>query len=194
MTPFETLVALRAHYGAFPSPADKGELLNRLAWTYRATGMALLGKPAGNNVPTPSGALVSSDFLVHVPSQTGHDVLTGNDQRDAIPVAFEWGPGPEPLADLLASGARTIVLPTDPGGVVVGPGPSPAPGGTDFALLEPRVVRLEALLEEMVKQIRLQNELQGMQGRDLAALLDRVTTLEAKAPAPAPKKPSWWPW
>ena len=157
MTPFETLVKYRAAYGDKMTPAQKGELLNRVAWDFRDQGMALLGKAGGSNVPTPDGHLISSDYLVHVPTQTGHDVLTGNDTRDAIPVSFEWGPGPEDLAGYLASKERTIVLPTKPVGVIDLPAdPADTTGDTDthgdtnnVAVLEQKVSDLEGAFKNL---------------------------------------------
>jgi hypothetical protein len=202
MTPLEMLRTMRIGYPTLMSPAQLGALLNAVAWAYRDQGMALLGKPGGNNVPAPSGALISSDFLVHVPSRTGHDVLTDNGTstepatRNGIILGFEWGPGPEDLSAPLASGARTIVFATDPGAVVLpgdpkppGPGPMPA-DDLDRALLHATASLLEQL-EARVEVHRLRMEAINTRfDADVAKLQLQIDGLN-KAAAPAVKKP-WW--
>lgn len=109
-TPLETLTRLRATY---PTPMTKpqiGELLNKTAWYWRESGLALLGKPAGNNCPTPGGVLVSCDFLVYVGTHEAYDVFLDVD-FSAAPV---WN-GPDPHVPLLIAGElRSVVLPVEP--------------------------------------------------------------------------------
>jgi hypothetical protein len=151
MTPFEYLQQERPKYPFLMSDEQIGELLNKVAWQYRATGMALLGKESGSNVPTPSGKRVSSDFLVHVPTKTGHDIFTNNASQNAILVPFEWGPGPENLSSMIAGGARSIVLPSDPGGGGSVPGPTPTPSpATNY---EARIATLEQQVKNLNENI-----------------------------------------
>jgi len=165
----------------------------------------LLGKPSGNNVPQPgTGAPISSDYIVHVPTQTGHDVLSGRDDGTTAVVPFTWGPGPEDLAGAIASGARSIVLPVMPmdGGSLPADPPEHPP--TDdrpdvppdvsprVAQLEAEVTGLHALLDEVLRQITTLN-------RQAAKIDTRVFQLETTPavpvtpPAPPPSRPSWWP-
>lgn len=122
-TPAEALARYRADY---PTPMDTAahvaELLNRVAWDFRDQGMKLLGKETGANCPLPNGVLISCDYLVHGPTLTGHDVFRDSGPGGPTePRDFTWGPGAEPLAAAIASGARTLVEPLNPGGVVVVP-------------------------------------------------------------------------
>lgn len=144
MTPFERLVQLRSALPDFPTPAQKGAMLNQVAFEFQSEGMALLGKEGGNNCPTPGGQLISTDYLVHVPSQTGHDVLTGHNEQDAIPVEFEWGPGPEDLSEKFRTGERTIVMPEKVIDVPIFAPTTPAPTGgvtaADLATLKAEIL------------------------------------------------------
>jgi hypothetical protein len=129
-TPYETLVTYRAQYPTPMSGLQAAALLNRVAWDFRDQGMKLLGKSGGENCPMPNGILISCDFLVHAPTLTGHDVMSGAQGGAGSVTGFTWGPGPEPLADSIASGARTLVDPIQPsngGGVTPTPTPSPSP-------------------------------------------------------------------
>lgn len=132
-TPYETLVTYRAQYPTPMSGLQAASLLNRVAWDFRDQGMKLLGKTGGENCPMPNGTLISCDFLVHAPTLTGFDVMSGAQGGPGTVSAFAWGPGPEPLADAIASGARTLVDPIQPsatgGGVTPTPTPSPSPVG-----------------------------------------------------------------
>jgi len=67
MTPLQTLTAMRAAYGTPMTRAQRGELLNRVAWTHRAEGWGLLKKPSGANAPQPqTGIEISSDILTKI--------------------------------------------------------------------------------------------------------------------------------
>jgi hypothetical protein len=115
-TPYETLVTYRSQYPVpMATAAQIGDLLNRVAWDFRAQGARLLGKKSGANCPTPSGVLISCDYLVHAPTLTGHDVFQDAGPGGLTrPISFTWGPGKEDLAGAIASGARTLVEPTLP--------------------------------------------------------------------------------
>ena len=99
----------RVKYGTPMAPAEIGKLLNTVAWKNKALGWALLGKSSGANCPAPNGTLVSCDFLIHQPTLFGYDVLIGQEDQ-AIPT---WN-GPEDLSESIRTGARIIVLPTQP--------------------------------------------------------------------------------
>lgn len=116
-TPSDTLVAYRQQYPTPMTAPQAAELLNRVAWDYRAQGMRLLGKASGENCPLPTGTFISCDFLVHAPTLTGFDVISGAVGGTGSITAFTWGPGPEPLAEAITSGARTLVDPIPPGTV-----------------------------------------------------------------------------
>lgn len=112
-TPAETLASYRADYPTPMSLAQVGEMMNHVAWDFRADGMKLLGKKGGSNCPMPDGTPISCDYLVHAPSISGHDVI--GDAGGASTVGnFVWGPGPEDLTDAIKSGARTLVDPIEP--------------------------------------------------------------------------------
>jgi hypothetical protein len=112
-TPYLTLLCFREDYPDHMTASQHAALLNRVAWKYRNDGMRLLGKASGNNCPMPNGTPISCDYLVHAPSLTGHDVLSGQDDGTHV-VKFTWGPGPEPFEDAIESGSRTLVSPVQP--------------------------------------------------------------------------------
>lgn len=115
MTPLDYLTSRRAAYPAVMTVEQIGALLNAVCWAYRHDGMRLLGKTGGHHVPQPrTGIAISSDYLVHEPTLTGHDALSGRDDGTTAVVGFEWGPGPEDLRGKIASGERTLVDPVDP--------------------------------------------------------------------------------
>lgn len=152
-TPFETLVRFRQDYPAHMTAPQHGELLNRLAWFHKDSGMKLLGKASGNNCPTPEAVFISCDYIVwtqDAPKYSGFDILSGRDDGTTDVVAFTWGPGKEDLQGAIASGARTLVEPTlpDNGGPVT-PDPTdptePNPGTT---LPNPGLTLLQQTLNE----------------------------------------------
>lgn len=161
-TPAETLAQYRQQYPQVMSEEQLGDLLNRVAYRYRADGMRLLGKPRGGaTCPLPGTSLrISCDFLVHAPTLSGFDVLTDNGTANAppthngIPKAFDWGPGPEDLRDAIVSGNRTVVEPVvpdsadtpNPGPV---PGPAPAPDTTEL-------LQRVTIIQQAVADIRQQ--------------------------------------
>ena len=155
-TPYESLVAYRAQY---PTPmataAQIGELLNRVAWEFRAQGARLLGKKGGSNCPTPSGVLISCDYLVHGPSLTGHDVFQDAGPGGLTrPVQFTWGPGKEDLAGAIASGARTLVEPTLPDSTTDPSVPTIPDPGTDVPNPGTPATPALTLLQQTINEFR----------------------------------------
>lgn len=113
--PSDDLATYRAEYPDEMSFAQVAEMLNRVAWDYRDTGMKLLGKEAGANCPMPNGTLISCDYLVHSRSFTGFDVVSGAGPGGPSRVqTFTWGLGPEDFIDALKKGERTFVDPIEP--------------------------------------------------------------------------------
>lgn len=130
-TPFLADVqTLRAQYPTPMTPAQLGELLNRLAWLHRTEGWGLLHKPQGNNCPG-AGQIVSCDILVHAPSATHWDVLT--DQEDAATPVFN------PKGPIEVS---RFVPPVDPGGSTP-PSSPPVPPAVSEVLALLRLTRAE---------------------------------------------------
>ena len=181
MTPFERLVQLRAAYPDLMTLDQIGELLNQLVYEHKDQGMRLLGKAGGHTVPQPgTGIRISSDYLLHLPTLTGHDCLTDNGTatrpatRNGIPVGFTWGPGREDLREAIRSGARSVVEPVQPGNTGadddddnnnnyhddLDPPPSTGDDGlaARVAQLDAQVAGLFALHEEVVRQIGRLNQ------------------------------------
>jgi hypothetical protein len=159
-TPFETLALFRQQYPPVMSDAQRGELLNRVAWVYRESGMALLGKNGGANCPMPNGVRISCDYLVwtaDAPMYSGHDVLSGKTDGTTAVVGFTWGPGKEDLTDAIKSGSRTVVRPILPDSSdEPAPGPAPTPNPTPEPVTGEIVQRL-TIIEQVVAEIRQQN-------------------------------------
>lgn len=117
----QTLERLRP---AYPNTdAAAAVYLNEVAWVHRTEGFALLGKEGGRSCLTPGNRHVSCDFLVHVPTKRGFDVIRGDDAGTP-----QFGGEGEDLTAALADGSRTVVLPVPPAGGPVDP-PQP-PAGT----------------------------------------------------------------
>lgn len=184
------LQAVAAARAAYPTPMSKqqlGEMLNQAAWDGRNLGYALLGKPEGNNCPSPAGVPIACDFLVHV-SGNGFDVLI-DQEGDALPT---WQ-GPHDLRALIASGARSIVLPVDPNPpppvVIPDPGtnpPTPAPVVTDDDVVEQQIldkltavektlIEHDAQAREFQKQVGIKwSKIAGFFGKYIAPLVGGV--------------------
>lgn len=116
LTASEALALYRQDY---PTPMDTaahvGELLNRVAWDFRASGAKLLGKTGGSTCPMPNGVSISCDYLVHAPSFSGHDVFgDAGAGGQTKPESFAFGPGPEDFIPALKDGSRTFVDPVEP--------------------------------------------------------------------------------
>jgi len=81
--PLDVLTATRA---AYPTPMSKAQLsdfLNRVA--AQLPGWGMLRKDGGNNCPTPyAGVSISCDWLVHIPSRWGWDVLADSENSARV--------------------------------------------------------------------------------------------------------------
>ena len=129
-----TVQQIRAEYPTPMSPAQVGELLNRVAWQHRAEGWGLLKKTGGNRCPAPQGVEISCDILIHAPTVRHFDVLS-DVEHGATPVWNDVGPcvpGP-------ASGCSMdrFVAPTG----------TPPGGGTDIEELRKHVEALAINLQ-----------------------------------------------
>jgi len=107
------------------SPAQLADLLNRVAWEHRAEGWGLLRKDTGNKCPAPQNVFVSCDFLFHLPTLQGFDVLVASDSA-ATPA---WQ-GPH---DMSGDVSRFVapVGPAAPATPPAGLGDEPVPGEYD---------------------------------------------------------------
>jgi hypothetical protein len=79
-----TIEYYRAQYGTPMTPAEKAEMLNKVAWHHRAEGWGLHLKTGGTRCPAPQGVETSCDILVHSPTTGIYDVLIDHDNA-AIP-------------------------------------------------------------------------------------------------------------
>ena len=131
VSPKQTLEQLRPGYPTPMSTTDVGDLLNATACEHEAQGWRLLGKDFGNRCPVPGGQDISCDFLLHAPTSQGWDVFIDVDG----PGTPAWL-GPHDLAAMLASNARTAVMPL----CAVEP-PTP-PGPTENELAHDAIVDL----------------------------------------------------
>ncbi len=100
----------RAKYGTPMTKIEIGKLLNAVAWKNRSAGWRLVGKTGGENCPSPSGAPISCDFLVHQPTVMGYDVLRANEDTGE-PI---WDGPDSHLPGLIQDGSRTFVMPVQP--------------------------------------------------------------------------------
>ena len=87
---FETLKKFRSEYPT-PMNGKQAELLNRVAWTYRADGWGLLKKTTGNKCSLSDGVEIACDILFHLPSGDHFDVLS-DVENAAEPVWRNVGP------------------------------------------------------------------------------------------------------
>ena len=125
-TMLQEVRAARALYPQSMSRAEVAELLNRVAWAYRAEGWGLLKKGSGNSCPL-KDVFVSCDILIHKgatdDTSIHYDVLQ-DAENEANPVFNSVGPcvlGP-------ASGCsmNNFLPPFAPSGTVE-PEPDPQP-------------------------------------------------------------------
>ena len=146
----QTLVDARATYPGELDQRQAGELLNRVAWALRGEGFGLLRKDGGNRCPVAGlSVAVACDWLVHMPSGTGCDVLgSGPDENAPGPSTPTWCSG-EPFD------RSRFVAPVEPGG---GPPPPPPPGGSDLAPVLERLDKMIALLETLKADQSAQTE------------------------------------
>jgi FG-GAP-like repeat len=122
-----TVQRVRQDYPAIMTAAQKGELLNRVAWEHRAEGWGLLQKTSGTRCPAPQGTDVACDILVYAPTAWHFDVLADSDTA-ATPIWLDKGP-----CDPAVSGCSMdrflapVAPPNAPGGL----GDIPVPGDYD---------------------------------------------------------------
>ena len=125
-----TLQRIRREYPTPMSQAQLGELLNRVAWEHRGDGWGLLRKMSGNRCPTPQNVPVSCDFLFHLPTLHGYDVLVASDS--AAQPAWQ---GPHDMSDdVTRFVARVGEAPTAPLEDVPVPGEYDGDGQLDAAV------------------------------------------------------------
>lgn len=174
--------ALRAGYPSTLSPAQLGELLNRVAWKNRAAGWGLLAKPGGNNCPAPSGVLVGCDILFHKPSGLHYDVLgAAGDPGGSIP---SWSAdGPMDVSRWVAS--------TDPGGASApAPTPTPTPAPDQTAALRAQIDGLQQQLAYMTQHAKDLDQqvadVQALQHQAEAARDQAQAALAAERAKPVP--------
>jgi FG-GAP-like repeat len=117
-----TVERIRSEYPTPMSAAQKGEMLNRVAFEHRAQGWGLLAKSGGSRCPSPQGVDISCDILVHAPSAWIFDVLVDQDFA-ATPAWIDKGPC-DSGCPLFVAPIGTAVAPTSSGDV-------PAPGDYD---------------------------------------------------------------
>lgn len=132
----------RARFGPTVTKEQIGLVMARTAWRLRVEGFGLLRKDGGNVCAIPNSAVtVSCDWLVHLPSGTGCDVLGAAD--DGGPATPRWCAG-EPFD------TSRFLAPVDPGDVVTPPVDPPA---DNLAAILLRVETRLAALEAAVKQL-----------------------------------------
>jgi hypothetical protein len=86
-----TVQRFRVQYPTPMSSAQRGELLNRVAWEHRSEGWGLLVKTGGNRCAAPQGVEVACDILVHAPTRWHFDVLIDS-EGSATPTWGDVGP------------------------------------------------------------------------------------------------------
>lgn len=80
-TPFQTLQCARNGYPRPMSGANRGALMNQVAWLHRADSWGLHLKTSGNRCPQPTtGKEISCDILVHGNTGTVYDVLIDEEE------------------------------------------------------------------------------------------------------------------
>lgn len=163
---------LRTGRAALPTPmtaAQRGVLLNRAAWVGRAAGIGLSRKTAGNICPSPVGSIGCD--VVRLQNGTYWDVITGN-AAESINCGNSMGTITDP--------ARAWVAPVEP----AGGGGTPPPVDPPQSDLTARVAALEATSKAQASDIAaLKSQVAALDAR-LTVMGNRVTALEAHAPAP----------
>ena len=151
----EVMEQVRTEYPLNWSNADRGEYLNEVAWVLKQQGLwplvGLLAKDGGNVCPNPAGVACSCDYLVDRETLNGYDVLV--DEVDPT-----W-PGFDHPSDNFSSTPTRWVAPEYPGGTPSPiPVPEPPPQPIPEPNIEPRVLALENLFQEILHQLTLINE------------------------------------
>jgi len=158
-----TLRAERATYGATPTSAELGALLNAVAWAHRADGWGLSAKAAGSRCPWPGPGDVACDILHRRTDGLIWDVLIAAGERAEPSCVEALGPQTDP--------ERPWVAPVDPGGGAPPPPPGPVPGD-QLEALRAAVAAVGARLESLTAPIE--------QGRaDSREAAERTVALEA---------------
>jgi hypothetical protein len=164
----DTLKRVRSKYPAQITGKEGAKILNETAWIHRAEGWALLGKAGGNNCPMPTtGARISCDYLIVNRGGVwfGQDVLVsapGENETSAANPVNDVNPS-DNMSEIIASGARSVVLPVDPGGS--GPGPVDPPAGDKVTKAD-----LDALKNELNLKIADSNNQTAAVRQSLDAL------------------------
>lgn len=181
------LKTVRSTYPDKVTKGQVGEILNTVAWNNRQDGWALLGKKDGNNCPMPNtNTPISCDFLLHVPTLRGFDVLIDVEGK-ATP---SWG-GPHDLSGSIKNGSRSIVLSVEPG---TSPNPTPIPDDPNTEYIK----KLEEYIKVLNGEILSRDN--GIKFRDniIKELEQRINELNSKIeelnsrPIPSCRvNPSW---
>lgn len=167
------LTARRALYGTPMSPEEIGDLLTQTAASQQ--GWALLRKDAGARCPA-MGTFVACDYLVHISSGQGFDVLT-DWEGAAKPV---WNRGDSFTPDRLVYVYQPQAPPTVPN-----PGTSVPVTGTDVG---PIVAQLEALKADQQALLALLGEHDAKIHAGIDSLRMQIATI--KFPDPPPSGPA----
>lgn len=163
------LQALRAEYPALITQAQAGELLGRLAFRLKAEGFGLLKKTGGNRCPVSGlSVTVSCDWIVHLPSGRGCDVLgSGPDDQAPGPSTPTWCAG-EPFDT-----AQFVPVTADPGGRTSPPAPAPD---------DPRIAELQrqlaAAADARDRALRRVGELEEERDQLKAQIADKDRALD----------------
>lgn len=173
-----TVQQLRADYPARMSPAQVGELLNRIAWAHRAEGWGLLRKTGGTMCPVPQGGHASCDILIHAPSVRHFDVLA-DAESVATPVWRDVGPCV--LGPSSGCAMANYLAPVQPAG---SPEPGPTPQPDPVPVPDPNIPRLfeqVKALTQTVEALRMwADERVAAQHARLEALAADLSTLTAR--------------
>ena len=93
------------------TPEQQGVIMNTVAWNNKDSGWVLLGKVGGNKCPSPSGATVSCDYLVHQPTMYGYDVFSS---EGSVEMKAAWIGPDNGIECRVSKGSRSLVPPVQP--------------------------------------------------------------------------------
>lgn len=175
-----TVQRLRAEYPTPMSPAQVGELLNRIAWEHRAEGWGLLRKTGGTMCPVPQGGHASCDILIHGPSVRHFDVLA-DAESVATPVWRDVGPCV--LGPSSGCAMANFLAPVQPAGQPEPVPPQPVPDPNISRLFEQMKAltqTVEALRVWADERFAAQHMQQQALGAELSTVARRVDLLEAR--------------